>query len=94
MITAGNGPSFSGCVTNSGVQFAYEKTCGPTPPTQWRLECIYVGLAVSTLCLIPALVLLVRGHRIGTVVALILACFSIMASVIGWILPVLASGLC
>ena len=64
----------------------------------WGVFAIISGRLSDTIghrkVLIPALVLLIRGHRIGTVVALILACFSIMASVIGWILPVLASGLC
>lgn len=85
---------FSGCVTHSGYEFAYQETCGPHPPTEWRLECTYIGLAASTLCLVPALVLLIRGHRIGTVVALILVCLSMGAEALAWLFPVLASGLC
>jgi hypothetical protein len=85
---------FSGCVTTSGEEFAHQATCGPNPPTAWRLECTYVALAASALCLVPALVLLVRGHRIGTGLALLLACVSMLASLIGWLLPVLASALC
>jgi hypothetical protein len=85
---------FSGCVTLSGYDFAYQATCGPNPPTQWRLECTYVALAVSTLCLIPALVLLVRGREPGTGVALVLALASMAASFFGWLLPVFASALC
>jgi hypothetical protein len=49
---------------------------------------------VSTLCLIAALALLVRGHRVGTWLALLLAGASMAASVVGWLLPVLASALC
>jgi hypothetical protein len=85
---------FSGCVTHSGYEFAYQQTCGPNPPTEWRLQCTFIGLGVSSLCLVPALVLLIRGHRIGTAVALLLGFFSMAASVIGWLLPVLASALC
>lgn len=85
---------FSGCVTHSGYVFAYEQTCGPNPPTAWRLQCTFIGLGVSTLCLLPALVLLIRGHRLGTAGALLLALISFAASVIGWLLPVFASALC
>ncbi len=84
---------FSGCVTVDGHRFAYQQTCGPTPPTAWRLECTYVALAASTACLIPALVLLVRGHKAGTVVALLLAIVSIGASLVGWLLPLLSAAI-
>jgi hypothetical protein len=85
---------FSGCVTMSGYDFAYQATCGPNPPTQWRLECTYVALAVSTLCLIPALVLMLRGRVTATQVAVLLAFASMAASFFGWLLPVFASALC
>lgn len=83
--------AFSAYVSVHGYEFAYEKTCGPTPPTEWRLECVFVALAASTLCLIPALVLLILGHRLGTGIALFLALISIGVSLIGWLLPVFSA---
>lgn len=84
----------SGCATTSGERFAHEATCGPNPPTEWRLECTYVALAASALCLLPALVLLLRRRVIGAVIALLLAAGSIIASMVGYLLPVFASALC
>lgn len=92
-LSFGLAAPFSACTTVDGHSFAYQQTCGPNPPTTWRLECTYGALALSTICLVPAFVLLMRGHKTGTGVALLLAVLSIGASFIGWFLPLLVTAI-
>ncbi len=72
--------------------------CTRTPPdatigahaTEWRLQCTYIALAASTLFLVPALALLVRGRPW---LALLLVFASLSASLMGWLVPVFAAAL-
>ena len=81
-------------VTWAWVSFSTEETCGPTPPTAWRLEVTLGGLAFWTVLAGITLYLLIRGRALGMVIALGLELVAGIVSIVTFLLPLFAAGMC
>jgi hypothetical protein len=75
-------------------RFAYEATCGPTPPVEWRLDILYVGLGAYALLAIPTVILISIGRTAGLVVAIILACCALAPPALSYVFAILSSAMC
>ena len=75
-------------------RFAYQTTCGPTPPVEWRLDILYVGLGLYAALAIPTVVLIRVGRTAGLVVAIILACCALAPPALSFLFALFSSALC
>jgi hypothetical protein len=70
-------------------------SCAPAPPpVAERLRLVYGGLGFWLVLAIPAFVLLVRARKLGTGIALGLACVSVLVPFVELFLQIFEIGMC
>ncbi len=90
------GLSLASCIyfTLKGFAFSHEVTCEGTAPTEYRQSFTYAGIVTYVLVATPALVLVLRKRKVGTIVGAGLAAFAMGVPFLTYLLPLLSSAMC
>jgi len=81
-------------LTRWGLEFAYQQTCGPDPPWEWRRSVTLTATGVTAVFELVTIVLLLRGKILGLAIALLCVLVALVAPVVATLLTLFSSAMC